>query len=315
MKEMARDLTSSAAAFPASPKDLLRSPVFSQLWYYAMELLPGVVTPGYRHLNFGLTRTLLSRIDVRNRSILDIGTMEGGVPVLANRQGARNIVGIDVAPFQDKVDAVKHYTGAEFDYYFGLTHGATPAFLKQRGHANFDVVVLSGVLYHCFGPLHTLAMARSMIRTGGLMIVETFATADQEQGMFFNTDGRFTTDPSTYFLITAPLLDYLLRYFKLQPIDCIYGMPAEIGPHKTMRIATVCRAVNDVVAGNDWMRQAATIVDYVTLIDWDGIDKSEGDPVPYRNELGTVDLFYTVTTKQPHDLRPEDAIIKLADTA
>jgi hypothetical protein len=42
MKEMARDLTSSAAAFPASPKDLLRSPVFSQLWYYAMELLPGV---------------------------------------------------------------------------------------------------------------------------------------------------------------------------------------------------------------------------------------------------------------------------------
>jgi hypothetical protein len=50
------------------------------------------------------------------------------------------------------------------------------------------------------------------------------------------------------------------------------------------------------------MRQATSIVDYVTLVDWDGIVKSEGNPVVYRNEGGTVDLYKTVTTKPPFDV-------------
>ena len=77
---------------------------------------------------------------------------------------------------------------------------------------NFDVVVLSGVLYHCFGPLHTLAMARSLIRTGGLMIVETFAVVDEQYAMYFNARGFFIPDPSTYFSPSIALLGTLCIY-------------------------------------------------------------------------------------------------------
>jgi 2-polyprenyl-3-methyl-5-hydroxy-6-metoxy-1,4-benzoquinol methylase len=190
-------------SFPTSSFDLLRSPLFNQYWYYAIELLPGAITPGCRRQNFGLTRTLFNRADVRGRSVLDIGTMEGAIPILAGRQGAKKNIGVDFARFHEKVEAVKHYTGVDFEYYFGLTHAETSNFLKQRNHHNFDIIVLSGVLYHCFSPLHTLAMARSLVRTGGLMIVETWAIADQDHGMFFNTHGRFApNDPSTLALIS-----------------------------------------------------------------------------------------------------------------
>ena len=42
------------------------------------------------------------------------------------------------------------------------------------------------------------------------------------------------------------------------------------------------------------MRQAATIVDYVTLIDWAGIDKADTDPVIYGNEKSDPHLFHDV---------------------
>jgi SAM-dependent methyltransferase len=299
--------------YPTSSDALARSALLNQYWYYTIELLPGLVTPGAGYLNFGLTRRLLAKCDVKNRSVLDVGTMEAAIPLLAHRQAARKAVGVDIAQFDEKIAAVQHYTGTQFDYYSGLIHGTTVSRLKEKGHSSFDIVVLSGVLYHAFGPLNTLAVARSLVRTGGLMIVETWATADQEQGMFFNTGGRFTSDPSTYFLITVPLLDYVLRYFKLQPIDCIYGLVRERDSHKTMRVSTVCRAVNDIPAGDNWMREATKIVDYVTLIDWDSIEASGRDPVAYADEDDKTDLYNVVSTKAPTDLSPVDAVIKLSD--
>ena len=88
--------------------------------------------------------------------------MEGAVPILLSRRAAGPIVAVDIS-YRERIAAVKHYTGARFDYHSGLTHGNTVSFLRSQGVVNFDVVVLSGVLYHCFGPLHTLAMARSLI--------------------------------------------------------------------------------------------------------------------------------------------------------
>lgn len=233
------------------------------------------------------------------------------MPVLLSRRGAAKIVAIDVAPFEDKIAAVKHYVGVEFDYYSGLLHGKTVEFLKERRQVNFDLVVLSGVLYHCFGPLHTLAMARSLVRTGGLMLVETFAAIDEQHAMFFNAHGMFTADPSTYLLPSVPLLDYLFRYFKLQPIDCAYGERSLVGKHQCARVATVCRAVDAVVAepADPWIHAATGIVDYLTLCDWQLIENREDDPVGYdvrprtakmRDDIaGACDLLATVLAESP----------------
>lgn len=294
---------------------------FNQYWYYSVELVPGVYTPGQKHLNLGLTRDLLSRCEVENRRCLDIGTMEAAVPVLLSRRKANQVVAVDVMNCEEKVRMVKHYTGTSFNYHGGVNHARTAPLVRQRYGGNFDLVVLSGVLYHCFGPLHVLAMARSLVRTGGLMIVETFTAVDRQLAMFFNGRGTLSLDPSTYFLISVPLLEYLLRYFKLTPIDCVASHPVTIEGRKCARVAITCRATNELGPGSDpWMEEAVGQVDYLTLIDWDSIDLSGENPPAYATPAsrfagfdGGCDVVRTVFESPPLDLPERVAMIGLED--
>lgn len=266
---------------PRTDEDIAKSGFFNQYWYYSIELTPGLYTPGLKHQNLGLTRELLSRCEVEGRRCLDIGTMEAAVPILLSRRGAGQVIGVDVMECHQKVDAVKHYTDTEFIYHGGLTHQRTAPFLRQRYGGNFDLVVLSGVLYHCFGPLHVLAMARSLVRTGGVMVVETFAAIDKQQAMYFNAGGVLSRDASTYFLMSVPLLEYLLRYFKLEPLDCVAGPVTMAGERPGARVAVVCRATNELEAQDPWMQAGIHQVDYRTLIDWEEIDSGGANPPAY----------------------------------
>jgi SAM-dependent methyltransferase len=308
--------------FPEDKEAIERSSFFNEKWYYSIELIPGLFTRGANHRNLGLTRDLLKRCDVKDRRCLDIGTMEGAVPILLSRRGAGLIVAVDIGPHHERIAAVKHYTGAHFDYHSEVTHGNTVPFLKSQRVVNFDVVVLSGVLYHCFGPLHTLAMARSLVRTGGLMIVETFAAVDEQYAMYFNARGFFIPDPSTYFVPSIALLDYLLRYFKLAPLATVHGQPSQTGRHRLTRIAVACRATDEIGAKDDpWMKAATGIVDYLTLIEWDLIDRSGADPpafeAPPRRLLvvdtDTCDVVRTVLESPPLPLGENVARIGLTD--
>ncbi|HEU4867671.1 MAG TPA: methyltransferase domain-containing protein [Actinomycetota bacterium] len=292
-----------------------------QYWYYCVELSPGVFTPGAKHRNLGLTRDLLARCEVTGRRCLDIGTMEAAVPVLMSRREAGQVVAVDVMHCDRKVAVVKHFTGAEFDYHGGLTHQATARFVGRRYGGNFDVVVLSGVLYHCFGPLAVLAMARSLVRTGGLMIVETYAAMDKQDAMYFNARGQLSPDGSTYFLLSVPLLEYLLRYLRLKPLDCVTSPTVDVGGRPSARVAVVCRATNELgISGDAWMESAANQIDYRTLVDWERIDVSGADPPAYGPAAsrfvdgeGSCDVTRTAFESPPLDLPERVATIGLED--
>jgi SAM-dependent methyltransferase len=306
---------------PETAEAIKSSDAFKQYWYYSMELVPGLFTPGVKHLNLGLTRNLLSRCEVSSRKCLDIGTMEGAVPVLLSRRGADPVVAVDVLNCGVKILMVKHFTGAQFNYRGGLTHLETAPLIRRRYGGDFDLVVLSGVLYHCFGPLHVLATARSLLRTGGLMIVETFAAVDEQQAMFFNARGTLSPDASTYFLISVPLLEYLLRYFKLRPIDCVQSPAVMVAGRKSARVAVACRATNELDPDVDpWMKDATGMIDYRTLIDWDLIDTSGDNPPDYAAPAsrfidagGRCDVTRTVFESPALELRERVAMIGLED--
>ena len=310
-----------APPLPQAGSDVDPAEYFEQYWYYSIELKPGQFTPGQNHRNLGLTRSLLERCEVEGRRCLDIGTMEAAVPVLLSRRGAREVVGVDVMNCDRKVAVVKHYTGATFSYHGGLTHEKTAPFVRRRYGGNFDLVVLSGVLYHCFGPLHVLTTARSLVRTGGLMIVETFAALDKQEAMFFNARGQLSPDPSTYFLMSVTLLEYLLRYLKLEPLDCVASPAVDVGGRPSARVAVVCRATNGQAVGEDpWMDAGPGQIDYRSLADWEAIDSSGGDPPAYgspqsrfRNGLGGCEVARTVFESPPLDLPERVAMVTLDD--
>ena len=117
--------------------------------------------------------------------------MEGLIPVLLKRRGARSVVALDAADYTEKVLLVRVCTGQNFDYIPNVSLGRVTQVLSERARHSiyswyqpkirrgFDVVVLSGVLYHVFSPLHAIGLARTLLRQGGLLILET-AASDQD---------------------------------------------------------------------------------------------------------------------------------------
>lgn len=291
-----------------------------QYWYYAMELAPGVMTPGQRFPNVALTRDLISRIDLSGTRCLDIGTMEGLVPVLLKRRGAADVVAVDGLDFSDKVACVKAAYDADFAYLPNVMSGSLLRALEER-HAGeitrhrytgapeprqgFDVVICSGVLYHVFSPFHVLAAARSALRPGGLMVIETAALPLDAYIMQYNFAGTgYVLGPSDTWFPTVPLIDHFLRFLKLMPLDACW-LPA--GDH-LVRFACVARATGHrpTLPQETLMEQATWNLEYATLLREDFARGGETTPVPYttasprpvyRAGVGSCDLHATMRAR------------------
>lgn len=319
--------------FPATREELERSDLLRTWWYYSVELLPGVVARGqYPAALPSLPRLMVRRCDLRGRSCLDMGSMEGLIPVVMKRGGAAEVLATDAIDHcWDKLEAVRHYYGVEFDYKsVGLMYELDK---KLKGRA-FDLVHCSGLLYHVFSPLGVLCGIRPLVKRNGLMIVSTNVVLEDGYTMEFNNAGRIQVERDTFWYPTVKLLDYTLRYLKLRPIDCLFVPHEEV--HADFRVtfdkpsgylSVLCRASDNVAPadGDEWMKSASTSWEYQGLIDWelaarqpvsDIRTKAEPDRRFYRADTGTLDLWEAVTRGEPlgRAARPQDThLLSLAD--
>lgn len=264
--------------FPADADELRASKLLDQWWYYTVELLPGVVAEGiYPPSVPMLPRLILRRCRLSGAECLDLGTVEGLAPVLMARGGAARVVAVDGTDHcLEKLAAVKHYYGVSFDY---RTVGSMYSLSEKLEGDGFDLINCSGLLYHVFSPLMVVAGLRAALKRGGLMIVSTNVFVDRGFSAEFNAAGRLQEEPNTFWYLSTGLLDYMLRYLRLAPIDCLYV------PHDALetpwRVKTgaesgyasvLCRAVDDEQpsSGDAWMSSSANgSWEYEWVPDWD----------------------------------------------
>ena len=233
-------------------------------WYYTVELAPGVVAQGTYPADFPyMPRMLMRQADLRGADCLDLGSMEGVIPVLMQRKGAKRIVATDAVPHcAEKMALLQEIYGARWDFReVGLMYDLSD---KLASEGRFDFVNLSGVLYHVFSPLHTLASARPLVKKNGLFMLSTNVVNEQSDAMHFNTRGMLQGEPNTFWYPSIPLLEYLLRYFNFAPVDCLYSRhPSDSAlyvPGKECGfISIVCRAVDPgaaLPAQDQWARRS-----------------------------------------------------------
>ena len=150
------------------------------LWYHAMEVAPGVETPGWFDL-----RPIVDKLpwpDVRGKRCLDIGTYDGFLAFELERRGAAEVVATDISD-HDRWDwpprlrlagpqyiaAVAGHKGAGFAIARELLGSAvehrelsvydlTPS--EELG--TFEVVVCGSLLLHLRDPLGALEAIRSV---------------------------------------------------------------------------------------------------------------------------------------------------------
>jgi 2-polyprenyl-3-methyl-5-hydroxy-6-metoxy-1,4-benzoquinol methylase len=245
-------------------------------WYYTVELAPGVMAQGFYEDDLPmLPRIMLRRsVDVKGADCLDLGSMEGLVPVLLRRAGAARVLATDYDRHcVDKIRAVQAAYEAPFEF---KTVGAMDG-LHRKIRGSFDLINCSGLLYHVWSPLHVLAGARPLLRRNGLMIVSTMVVLDDGMYAEFNAYGRMQEDLTTFWYPTIPLLEYQLRYLRLEPVDALLepssGMKSKVRyvfDKPCGYISVLCRAT-DAVAGDHWMAQSAALPwgDNKSFTDWD----------------------------------------------
>jgi 2-polyprenyl-3-methyl-5-hydroxy-6-metoxy-1,4-benzoquinol methylase len=306
-------------SYPSTPEDLRASALWGAWWYYSTELLPGLVADGQFPDDMPmLPRLMLRRCRVSGQSCLDIGTMEGLVPTLLAKRGAREVLAVDFSNHcVGKIGAVKHYHGVDFEYRsVGLMYALTER-LRPR---SFDLINLSGLLYHVYSPLGVLGAARPLLNRNALMVVSTYVTLDPGPVMDFNAGGRMWAEGNTFWFPSVALLDYLLRYMRLQPIDCVFMSNSELqrpGLERVSRISdrglgkdagylsVACRAV-DRADADAWMTESVrSSWEYHGHTDWSLVDRRPSSSIGYEGIEPSDGLdLHTAVLDRPRVERP-----------
>ncbi|HET8813324.1 MAG TPA: DUF1698 domain-containing protein [Solirubrobacterales bacterium] len=322
--------------YPATPEELRESSLLNSWWYYDVELLPGVVAKGIYPAEMPmLPRLMLRHCRLKGASCLDIGSMEGLMPVLMSRGGAARVLAVDGADHcLEKLAAVQHYYGTSFEY---RTVGPMYSLSEALGGEGFDLINCSGLLYHVFSPLMVLAGLRASLKRNGLMIVSTNVVVDREAYADFNVAGRLQVEPNTFWYLSTGLLDYLLRYLRLVPIACAHT------PHEAMRtewrmrtgkrsayLSVLCRGVDGLTPDPDdeWMvDSAARSWEHQWHTDW---ARADSQPVSRiragrggigwlvrRRAARRIDLTATVEAREPLTSVPlsDSHTLRLGDRA
>lgn len=303
----------SGSSYPSTAEELRASELMAARWYYSVELLPGVVATGqYPHDVPLLPRLALRRCDVAGASCLDVGTMEGVIPTLLAKRGAREVLAVDAANHAlGKLAAVRHYHGVDFDY---RSVGFMYDLDRTLGDRGFDLVNCSGLLYHVFSPLGLLGAVRPLVNRDGLVVISTYVTLDPDPVMEFNAGGRFWAEGNTFWILSVPLLDYLLRYMRLLPIDCLHLPTAALSAPWYERlgrnfdfekdaayVSVVCRAV-DAVEADPWMQESMrTSWEWRGMVDWARAENRPRAEIGYRGDeaAGGLDLATAVRERPP----------------
>jgi len=148
----------------------------SACWHHSMRLFPDLVMPGAKSLELlsAETERILGPLDLRGRSVLDVGTWNGHFAFEAARRGAAEVTGCDSFCWRHPV-----YRGREtFELarsclgLDGQVQGVEIELAELPGALRpCDVVLFLGVFYHHYDPIDALAKVARLAREA--LVVET----------------------------------------------------------------------------------------------------------------------------------------------
>ena len=237
-------------------------------WYHKIELRPGIFTPGISILEdlWAMTRETRTNLSYEGKRVLDLASFDGMWVFEAEKLGASVVVATDClqplyANFELckdilKSKAIPFYNTSPYRLWEGLQvllmddMSTKMPFPKQIHHNLFDIVQHLGLLYHVRDPLWTLSQCRSVVKTGGHLLLETAAILhSNESKMVLNgTPGRMNRiyqDDTTWWLPTVPCVLEMLENTLFEPLPHTIRTleSGEFNGYKAGRVSLVAKAI------------------------------------------------------------------------
>lgn len=186
-----------------SASDDVATEAASHFWFHSIDLGNGIVTEGIktpREMAAEFDNTF-SKIDVRGKTVLDIGAWNGGFSLEAFRRGAASVTSLDYwsrpgwEVGRASFDFMARVTGHRFELVdIDLD---TPR-LDMSGIGRFDVVLFLGVLYHVIDPIAVLQQISALV--GDVLVVETHIEhlPEERPAMVFYPGAELADDPTNW---------------------------------------------------------------------------------------------------------------------
>ena len=167
-------------------------------WFQHIEFPNGVTVCGWRTEE--TAAILTSGIDLKGKTLLDVGCMSGGMSKWFEEQGA-NVYGIEPDHRSYKqAKLVKEVFKLQVELFPADIHGFSSKALS------FNLVVFAGVYYHLQNPLQALHEAWDVANTA-LLIEGQIIPGDKPVAEFIL--GEYNGDGSNWWFPTMPcLLDW-----------------------------------------------------------------------------------------------------------
>ena len=170
---------------------------------------------------------------LRGKVVLDVGCGNGYHCWRMMGAGARLVIGIDPTLLSViQFLAIKHFTGDYPVYVLPMGIEEMP-----RNMAAFDTVFSMGVLYHRRSPLDHLLELRTLLRSGGELVLETLVVEGGD-GQALLPEGRYARMRNVWFIPSCAALE---RWMK----RCGY---------RHIRLADVTQTTPEEQRTTPWMR-------------------------------------------------------------
>jgi tRNA (mo5U34)-methyltransferase len=180
----------------------LKARVAALPWHHSIDLGGGVVTHGNKSLPncVGEANLMFDRVDLRGRTVLDIGAWNGYFSFEAKRRGAGRVLATDSYCWahphirgRETFDIARSELGADVEAL-----EIDVADLSTEAVGDFDVVLYLGVFYHRYDAVESLAKVARLAKQ--LLIVETHLDMREigEPAMVFYPGRELANDPTNW---------------------------------------------------------------------------------------------------------------------
>lgn len=176
-------------------------------WFHNYELIPGVMTNGYKPVREEELATLFQiPRDLRGKRVLDVGCADGFYTFLAESRGA-DVVTIDAWPHQGFLLA-HEIRGSKAEF-----HQMNVYDLQPDTFGTFDIVFFMGVYYHLKNPILALERIANVTRELAIIESQISGSVDFEQegiSHFYEYD-ELAGDPTNWWAPNVPCLLQTVR--------------------------------------------------------------------------------------------------------
>jgi tRNA (mo5U34)-methyltransferase len=230
---------------------ITQTDIDAQSWFHGIDFGDGRAAKGRLNPpNWSLygAFALMEHINFSNCRVLDIGTMDGIVGFMAERLGAREVICTDLYD-RKTFGMAKDILGSKAQY---LPRTGIADLLSKFGTGSFDVVVMGGLLYHLVSPLIGIMIGRSLLKNGGVLVLETVATEGETSTLTFNPSDPVIDEYTTFFVPTVKALQNMMT-FSLMDILGTSSVRATSATRPYLRTSILARAVYPGIATSDLM--------------------------------------------------------------